>query len=110
MKMMKRLIPVILILILMPVHVYADDEADFQDGLDAYEKNDYKTAIEKFKPLAKQGYAKAQYYLSGMYRSGLGVGQTIYPKKDKLNIRNHVSSWGTANNMCNLNIWMLKTV
>ena len=105
---MKRLLLTLFFLLTLAVTlVYADD---FQDGLDAYEKNDYKTAIEKFKPLAKQGYAKAQYYLSGMYRSGLGVGQTIYPKKDKLNIRNHVSSWGTANNMCNLNIWMLKTV
>ena len=106
----KQLGLIFLLLTLAIITVYADDFSDFQDGLDAYEKNDYKTAIEKFKPLAKQGYAKAQYYLSGMYRSGLGVGQTIYPKKDKLNIRNHVSSWGTANNMCNLNIWMLKTV
>ena len=96
---MKRLLLTLFFLLTLAVTlVYADD------------REDYKTAIEKFKPLAKQGYAKAQYYLSGMYRSGLGVGQTIYPKKDKLNIRNHVSSWGTANNMCNLNIWMLKTV
>ena len=45
-----------LFLITIPVH--ADD---LQDGIDAFEKKDYKTAFEKFKPLAEQGNSEAQY-------------------------------------------------
>ena len=56
MKKMKRLIPVFLLLFLSSP-VYADD---FQDGMDAYGRKDYKTAFEKLKPLAEQGDAEAQ--------------------------------------------------
>ena len=52
--------------------VYADD---FQDGLDAYDRGDYKTALEKFKPLAEQGNANAQYSLGVMFGNGNGVPQ-----------------------------------
>jgi len=61
---MKRLIPIILILILMSAPVYADD---FQDGLDAYNRKDYKTPLEKWKHLAEQGDAIAQFNLGQMY-------------------------------------------
>ena len=50
--------------------VYADD---FKDGLNARDRGDYKTAIEKLKPLAEQGDALAQYNLGLMYYIGLGV-------------------------------------
>ena len=33
---------------------------DFQDGWDAYQKQDYKTAYKLIAPLAEQGFAKAQ--------------------------------------------------
>ncbi len=49
---MKRLIPVFLMLIFITAPVYADD---FQDALVAYQKQDYKVAIEKFIPLAGSG-------------------------------------------------------
>ena len=70
MKMIKRLIPVILILILMPVHVYADD---LQDGLDAFRREDHKAAFKKFKPLANSGNVDAQYHLAKMYYQGKGT-------------------------------------
>lgn len=69
---MKQLIPVFLTLILMSTPVYADD---FQDGLDAAGRGDYKTAIEKFKLSAEQGLAEAQYNLGLMYDMGQGVKQ-----------------------------------
>ena len=72
MNKLKRLIPVFLMLILMSAPVYADD---YQDGLDAYKKKDYKTLFEKFKPLAEQGVAEAQFNLAQMYRQGQGVTQ-----------------------------------
>ena len=45
---MNRLIPVFLMLIFMSVSVYADD---FQDGVKAFKREDYKTAFEKWRTL-----------------------------------------------------------
>ena len=58
MKKMKRVIPVFLMLILMSALVYADD---YQDGENAYRRGDYRTAFEKFMPLAEQGDAQSQW-------------------------------------------------
>ncbi len=49
--------------------------ADFQAGVNAYERGDYETALKEFRPLAEQGYASAQYNLGVMYDNGLGVPQ-----------------------------------
>jgi uncharacterized protein len=46
---------------------------DFQDGWNAYEKKDYKTARELWLPLAEQGEPKAQFFLGFMYDFGQGV-------------------------------------
>ena len=48
---------------------------DFQDGFDAYKRQDYKTAYKLFLPLAEQGNADAQYNLALMYENGQGVPQ-----------------------------------
>jgi len=52
--------------------VYGDD---FQDGLDAYKRQDYKTAYKLWLPLAEQGDADAQVLLGVMYDKGQGVPQ-----------------------------------
>ena len=52
--------------------VYGDD---FNDGLDAYERKDYKTAYKLFLPYAEQGDAKAQNSLGFMYDNGYGATQ-----------------------------------
>ena len=52
--------------------VYGDD---YQDGNDAADKGDYKTAFSLWKPLAERGLAEAQFNLGLMYRQGLGVPQ-----------------------------------
>jgi TPR repeat protein len=49
--------------------------ADFQKGLTAYDSEDYATALREWEPLAKQGYADAQYNLGVMYENGQGVPQ-----------------------------------
>lgn len=49
--------------------------ADLQKGLQAAEKQDYKTALAEWVPLAEQGDARAQYNLAQLYRRGLGVPQ-----------------------------------
>ncbi len=47
----------------------------FEDGLAAYERGDYTTALREFRPLAEQGLANAQFNLGLMYRKGQGVPQ-----------------------------------
>ena len=49
--------------------------ADFDDGLAAYNRGDFATALVEFTPLAEQGVAAAQYILGVMYRKGQGVAQ-----------------------------------
>ena len=50
--------------------VYGDD---YQDGLDAYVRKDYKEAIKWYRLSAEQGHAQAQYNLGSMYENGQGV-------------------------------------
>ena len=48
---------------------------EYQDGMDAYTRQDYKTAHKFWLPLAEQGSASAQFYLGLMYSNGRGVPQ-----------------------------------
>ena len=48
---------------------------DFGKGYAAYRSGDYATALREWTPLAKQGYASAQFNLGLMYRKGKGVPQ-----------------------------------
>ena len=50
---------------------------DYNKGLDAYNSNDYQTALTEWLPLAERGDANAQRNLGQMYRNGEGV-----PKDD----------------------------
>lgn len=54
------------------------DHGPMQLGHEAYVSGDFKTALQMWKPLAEQGAAQAQYYLSGLYARGEGV-----PKDEK---------------------------
>jgi TPR repeat protein len=47
----------------------------FEDGMAAYERGDYATALRLWRPLAQQGNAKAQFNLGKMYQLGNGVPQ-----------------------------------
>jgi TPR repeat protein len=48
--------------------------ADFQDGLNAYDKQDYAAALKEWEPLAKQGNADAQNNLGTMSCPKLKIG------------------------------------
>lgn len=50
--------------------------ADFQAGLDAYEKGDYVHALQEWRPLAEEGDAEAQFYVGALYYHGEGVPQS----------------------------------
>lgn len=47
--------------------------ADYESAVDAYERGDYKSAVQQLKPLADAGDPKAQVRLGLMYREGCGV-------------------------------------
>lgn len=46
---------------------------DFDKGLVAYQRGDYATAIQEWRPLAEQGSPAAQYRLGVMYANGVLV-------------------------------------
>ena len=47
--------------------------ADFDKGWKAYVAGDYAVAMEEWRPLTKQGDAKAQYFTGLLYNFGKGV-------------------------------------
>ena len=49
--------------------------AGFDEGLTAYKKGDFATALREWKPLAEQGSISAQLNLAFMYKKGQGVAQ-----------------------------------
>lgn len=51
---------------------------DFQNGWEAYQNKDYKTAYEIWLPLAEKGDTRAQFFMGFMHDMGFGV-----PKDDK---------------------------
>lgn len=47
----------------------------FEDGVAAYDRGDYATALQLFQSLADQGLAEAQFDLAILYANGQGVAQ-----------------------------------
>ncbi len=68
---MKRLVLTIAILIGLAAPAWAG----FAEGVAAYKRGDYETALRELRPLANQGNAEAQFNLGGMYDKGEGVPQ-----------------------------------
>ena len=54
-----------------------DFDDDFEHAVDAYEREDYKTAYKLFLPLAEQEDSDAQCYLGWIYENGHGVPKDI---------------------------------
>ena len=49
--------------------------ADFETGMDAYQRGSYATALSEWRPLAEGGDAQAQLHLGLLYANGEGVPQ-----------------------------------
>ncbi len=49
--------------------------AGWDEGVAAYKRGEYATALREWRPLSKQGNAKAQYLLGLMHEKGEGVPQ-----------------------------------
>ncbi len=58
---------------IQPVATEQDIAQDLNEGLAAYNRNDYTTALSLWKPRAEQGNATAQNYIGNMYSNGIGV-------------------------------------
>ncbi len=46
--------------------------SSFQEGVDAYKRGDYDTALNTFRPLAEQGEAQAQFKLRVVWECPAG--------------------------------------
>ena len=55
---------------------------DWEDGYSAYERQDYKTAVKKWRMVAETGDSRGQSILGAMYAQGQGVPQD-YPEAIK---------------------------
>lgn len=51
--------------------------ADYTEGANAYLAHDFERAMERLKPLAEIGNARAQAYLGAMYRDGSGTRRDV---------------------------------
>ena len=81
---MKKL-PLTFLIILFTLTSNVVWSADYEKGETAYQDGDYATALSELKPLANQGYDRAQFRLGWMYDMGYGV-----PEDDK-----HAVKWYT---------------
>jgi len=74
---LSRLRKLILVVVVVTLGLGASQSAwgGFKEGLDAYDRNDYATALKEWTPLAEQGHPVAQNNLGMMYRRGVGVPQ-----------------------------------
>ena len=62
--------------LILPIALSAPAAAGpYEDGLAAYQKGDYATALGLWRRLADQGMAEAQYNLGIMHENGEGVPQ-----------------------------------
>ncbi|MEW8223890.1 MAG: tetratricopeptide repeat protein [Candidatus Thiodiazotropha taylori] len=60
--------PILLLLaLILPLICYADPQADYQSGLEAYQREDLITAIEALRSAADSGHGKAQSLLGYVF-------------------------------------------
>src|SRR5207244_240434 len=66
---MKKYIIIVLVLCASAM----TSRAGLKEGLDAFNRHDYATALPEFLISAQQGDAESQYFLAAMYTEGWGV-------------------------------------
>jgi len=68
-----RLPFILIVLAFLILSCSANSEADFDRGMQAYDREDYAEALRALRPLAERGHADAQSQLARMYTWGDGV-------------------------------------
>ncbi len=76
MKQIRSFFSVLLLGISLMMVSVPSFSADYQTGLDAYNRGDYEAALREWRPLAGQGDADARTGLGFMYDEGLGVAKS----------------------------------
>ena len=66
---MKRIATAVALLVSLTAPAWAG----FDEGLAAYDRGDYATALREWRPLGEQGNAAAQFFLGLIYDNGQGV-------------------------------------
>jgi uncharacterized protein len=73
---MRRIAKAAFVAVVLSVSISAPVAAGpFEDGVAAYSRGDYATALRLWRPLADQGVADAQFNLGLMYEDSEGVPQ-----------------------------------
>jgi uncharacterized protein len=57
------------------LHAQADQNANFQAGIAAYQAKDLQLAYKNFLAGAKEGHANSQFNVAVMYEQGIGIGK-----------------------------------
>ena len=73
MRLLAAITVLLLTIVLAQPFAALSFKPDVGAGVDAYNEEDYATALKHFRSLAKQGHANAQFWLGAMYRKGDGV-------------------------------------
>src|SRR5215472_5039730 len=73
-KTMRKLIALIFLGVVLSMAPVAT-AGPFEDGIAAYQRGDFATALKLWRPLAEQGHAPAQNQVGDMYYDGKGVAQ-----------------------------------
>ncbi len=66
---MKRIAHAVVLLVSLTTPAWAG----FDEGLAAYDRGDYATALREWRPLGEQGHADAQFFIGFIYDNGQGV-------------------------------------
>ena len=78
---------------------------DYDKGIAAYSRGDFATALKEWRPLAEQGFVKAQYNLGVMYANGHGVPQDYTEAVKWYRLAAEQGNSGAQNNAA----WILAT-
>ena len=74
----------------------------FEDGLAAYRRDDYASALKLWRPLAELGHTEAQYILAVVYSTGRGVPQD---DAEAMKWYRKAADQGFARAQYNLGLW-----
>ncbi len=70
---MRKLLPILATVLVLAVGVADGLAADFETGVKAFGRNDYKAAEKIFLDLARKGDGESQFFLAMLYKDGRGV-------------------------------------
>ena len=83
----------LVLLIITPLVAYA---SQLNEGIQAFERQDYQASYKVLLPLAEKGDGKAQYYVGEMLVGGMGVSSNIdkgvYWLEQSVSNRNHMAA------------------